>query len=117
MGPDGRTDGWATGHSDRYQDRSRSRDWQGADSPGVTLPSTENAGNKQASPGGPDSSDIPVPSSVDSESSGSTIPYDGMYCKDLYISDDHLDWVFLTSEERLAATCPHVDEFPELSEC
>merc|ERR1712069_10399 len=58
-----------------------------------------------ADPGGPagmDFDDIPVPGS----DSDQTAQYDDLYCKDLVISDDHQDWMFLTAEERLAAmTC------------
>merc|ERR1712069_53983 len=58
-----------------------------------------------ADPGGPagmDFDDIPVPGS----DSDQTVQYDDLYCKDLVISDDHQDWMFLTAEERLAAmTC------------
>ena len=55
-----------------------------------------------ADPGGPadmDFNDIPVPGS----DSDQTVQYDDLYCKDLVISDDHQDWMFLTAEERVAA--------------
>ena len=49
-----------------------------------------------------DCNDIPIPGSDSDE----TVQYDDLYCKDLVISDDHQDWMFLTAEERLAAmTC------------